>query len=368
LGVKSDEATAAHALEALAVAVAARAPVLLWGSPGSGKSSALAALGETLGVHVEVVLASIREPSDFAGLPVIDGGRVRLAAPDWAAALVAAGGGILFFDEISTAPPAVQAALLRVCLERIVGDTRLPAETAIVAAANSATEASDSWDLTAPLSNRFVHLPWSLSPQQFAAGMLGSWPEPPKVDLGDCSGVLFRDARAAVANFVLARPSLLSQVPSGAGASSPWPSPRSWEMAARLYAAALAAGVSRQARDLLLAGSVGAGPAAEFLGWAAAGDLLDPADVLADPDGAPLPQRSDRLMALLQAVVRLAAERADSDTWMAAWQVLDRAADSTPDVAAMAARDLSRARPEGAPVPSAALDRFFPLFRTADLV
>jgi hypothetical protein len=113
---------------------------------------------------------------------------------------------------------------------------------------------------------------------------------------------------------------------------------------------------------------VGAGPAAEFLGWADAGDLLDPADVLADPDGAALPQRSDRLMALLQAVVRLAAERADSDTWMAAWQILDRAAASTPDVAAMAARDLSRARPEGAPVPSVALDRFFPLFRTADLV
>ena len=58
-------------VEALGVAVAARVPVLLWGPPGSGKTSALKAMAHAMGWPIEVVIASIREPSDFAGLPVV---------------------------------------------------------------------------------------------------------------------------------------------------------------------------------------------------------------------------------------------------------------------------------------------------------
>ena len=52
------------AVEALGVAVAARVPVLLWGSPGTGKTSVVRALGEALGWPTEVVIGSIREPAD----------------------------------------------------------------------------------------------------------------------------------------------------------------------------------------------------------------------------------------------------------------------------------------------------------------
>jgi predicted GTPase len=41
--------------------------VLLWGSPGTGKSSVVGALGESLGWPTEGVIGSIREPADFAG-------------------------------------------------------------------------------------------------------------------------------------------------------------------------------------------------------------------------------------------------------------------------------------------------------------
>lgn len=114
------------ALEALAVAVSAGVPVLLWGSPGTGKTSAVLALGEALEWPVETVIGSIREPSDFAGLPVVIDGSVRLSPPAWATRLSASGVGLLFLDELTTAPPAVQAAMLRVVLERVVGDARLP--------------------------------------------------------------------------------------------------------------------------------------------------------------------------------------------------------------------------------------------------
>jgi MoxR-like ATPase len=115
-------------------------------------------LGEALGWPVEVVIGSIREPSDFAGLPVVGDGMVRMAPPDWASRLTAVPHGLLFLDELTTAPPAVQAAMLRVVLERVVGDLRLPDGVRVVAAANPPDEAADGWDLAPPLANRLVHL------------------------------------------------------------------------------------------------------------------------------------------------------------------------------------------------------------------
>ena len=68
-------------LEALSLAVAVRVPVLLWGPPGTGKSSAVAAMCEAVGLPYEVVIASIREPSDFSGLPVVSEEQVEFAPP-----------------------------------------------------------------------------------------------------------------------------------------------------------------------------------------------------------------------------------------------------------------------------------------------
>src|SRR4051795_10491373 len=100
------------ATAALGTAVAARVPVLLWGAPGTGKTSAIRAMAGAMGWACETVIASIREPSDFAGLPIVVDGAVRFAAPTWARRLAdeakTGDAAILFLDEISTAPPAVQ--------------------------------------------------------------------------------------------------------------------------------------------------------------------------------------------------------------------------------------------------------------------
>ncbi|MFF4624534.1 VWA-like domain-containing protein [Nonomuraea jabiensis] len=148
--------------EAVAVAVAANLPVILWGAPGTGKTSSVLALGARLGLPVEVVVGSIREPSDFSGLPVLRDGGTWFAPPRWAERLAEAGHGLLFLDELTTAPPAVQAAMLRVVLERTVGDLTLPDEVRIVAAANPPDQAADGWDLSAPLANRLIHLHWQV--------------------------------------------------------------------------------------------------------------------------------------------------------------------------------------------------------------
>ena len=108
--------------QALALAVATGVPVILWGSPGTGKTSVVKALASSWQLPCEVVIASIHDPTDFSGLPIVTRGSVSLAPPAWARRLADLGSGILFLDELTTVPPAVQAALLRVVLERTVGD------------------------------------------------------------------------------------------------------------------------------------------------------------------------------------------------------------------------------------------------------
>jgi len=365
-----DTSRAGHnpAVEALTVAVAARVPVLLWGAPGTGKTSTIRAMAGAMRVPCETVIASIREPSDFAGLPIVVGDGVRFAPPAWARRLAEAGRGLLFLDELSTAPPAVQAALLRVVLERVVGDLPLPPGVAVVAAANPPEQAADGWDLSAPLANRLCHLDWGISPQAVADGLAGGW-DPPRVpDLADGWEAEELLARGLVAAFLRVRPALACVPPAdAASAGRGWPSPRTWEMAARLWAAAGAAGAGEEARSALVRGAVGDGAAAEFLAWLLEMDLPDPEEVLTDPASFTLPGRGDRAYAALAAVTAAVTGNLTPERWAAGWQVLGAAADMAPDIAAAAARALAAHRPDGAPVPAEAR-LFAPVLRDAGLL
>ncbi len=259
--------------EALATAIAARVPVLLWGPPGTGKTSAIRAMAKAAGWPCETVIASIREPSDFAGLPVVsadhdndpDSARVDFAPPRWARRLAAAGHGVLFFDEVSTAPPAVQAALLRVVLERTVGDLVLPDDVAVVAAANPPEQAADGWDLSAPLANRFCHLDWPADARTLADGFASGWTTPAPPELPPEWERRVSVMRSWVAGFMTVRPALAVDVPTeAAGAGRAWPSPRTWDMTARLLAAVEAGGTGELARSQLVCGAVGQGAGVEF--------------------------------------------------------------------------------------------------------
>jgi hypothetical protein len=356
------------AVEALGVAVAAQVPVLLWGAPGTGKTSAIRAMAEAMGLPCETVIASIREPSDFAGLPIVVGDGVRFAPPMWARRLADAGHGLLFLDELSTAPPAVQAALLRVVLERAVGDLTLPDQVAVVAAANPPEQAADGWDLSAPLANRLCHLSWEADPRAVADGLAGGWTAPSVPLIPDGLQAEEILSRGLVAAFLHVRPALACAPPTDAtSAGRGWPSPRTWEMAARLMAAGNAAGATQDARSALIRGAVGDGAGIEFLAWVVEMDLPDPEIVLADPTEFRLPERGDRAYAALAAIAAAVAGHPTPERWTAGWRVLGLAADSAPDVAAVAARVLARCRPEGAALP-AEIKRFAPVLRDAGLL
>ncbi|MBO4210589.1 AAA domain-containing protein [Micromonospora echinofusca] len=346
-------------LAALTLAVAADLPVLLWGEPGIGKTAALTQLAAALDLPLTTVIASVHEPSDFAGLPVVGDDPavqgVPMAPPDWAVRLARTGRGLLFLDELSTAPPAVQAALLRVVLERRVGALRLPAGVRIVAAANPRSSAADGWELSPPLANRFVHLRWAHDPDVVVRGLGGTWPraELPRLDPQRLSGAV-ELARRAVCGFLTARPGLVHQLPANeTRRGGAWPSPRTWEMALRLTAFATAAGASREVLSMLVRGTVGDGPGLELLASLDRMDLPDPEDLLAAPATADLPERGDLRQAVLDAVVEAVRRRPERSRWDAAWALLARAVQTgAPDLVVVPATTLATLRRDDWDVPA----------------
>ena len=109
----SDRGSYEATLAAMGACVAARIPFLLWGDPGAGKTAVVESAAAS-GWHVETLICSHYEPSDLAGLPIVAGDHVTLAPPAWALRVSREPGpSIVFFDEWTTASPAVQAAALR---------------------------------------------------------------------------------------------------------------------------------------------------------------------------------------------------------------------------------------------------------------
>ncbi|MFF4029864.1 AAA family ATPase [Streptomyces sviceus] len=346
-------------LEALTLAVAADLPVLLWGEPGIGKTAALTQLATALDLPLTTVIASVHEPSDFSGLPVVGDDPatqgVPMAPPDWAVRLVRAGRGLLFLDELSTAPPAVQAALLRLVLERRIGALRLPPGVRIVAAANPRSSAADGWELSPPLANRFVHLQWTHDHEVVVRGLGGTWPRAtlPRLDPRKLPEAV-EFARRAVCGLLAARPTLVHRLPGNeTRRGGPWPSPRSWDMTLSLVAFATAAGSARDVLSLLVRGTVGDGPGLELLASLDRLDLPDPEDVLADPAGAVLPERGDLRQAVLDGVVAAVRARPDRGRWDAAWAVLVRALETgAPDLVVVPATTLASLRQQDWDVPA----------------
>ncbi|WP_030931293.1 AAA family ATPase [Streptomyces sp. NRRL S-646] len=347
-------------LEALTLAVAADLPVLLWGEPGIGKTAALTQLAEALDLPLTTVIASVHEPSDFSGLPVVGDDPaeqgVPMAPPDWAVRLVRAGRGLLFLDELSTAPPAVQAALLRLVLERRIGALQLPPGVRIVAAANPRSSAADGWELSPPLANRFVHLQWIHDHEVVVRGLGGTWPRATLPQLSPeklTEAVDF--ARRAVCGLLTARPKLVHQLPGNEmRRGGAWPSPRSWEMTLCLIAFATAAGSSRDVLSLLVRGTVGDGPGLELLASLDRLDLPDPEVLLADPTNAELPERGDLRQAVLDGVVAAVRGRPEKSRWDAAWSLLVRALETgAPDLVVVPATTLATLRREDWDVPAA---------------
>ena len=314
--------------KAIAVAIQTKRPVILWGAPGGGKTSWITELARVLNRHLEIVIASIHDPSDF-GLPIVVDRQVIYSPAPWARRLVEAGGGILCFDEATTAPPAMQAGLLRVLHEGWVGDTPLPKNTLKILAANPSETTTGTWLFSPPLANRICHLDWDVSTDQWVEGMSFGWDslykDLPAIPDDWEAGVPMQ--RRLIASFIRIRSVLRNAQPEDQeAAGKAWPSGRTWDMAADMRAAGESVGLPETEIQELMAGCVGTAAALEYITWKEKLDLPDPHDMLKNPSKIKLPERDDQLFAALTGMVSCALDKLNETTWNACWQVMERVA------------------------------------------
>ncbi|MBW4079621.1 MAG: AAA domain-containing protein [Acidobacteria bacterium] len=358
--------TSTPTARALAAAIRANVPTLLWGVPGTGKTATINSWGESWGFHVESIVGSNREPSDFMGFPVEVDGQTVYSDLAWARRLAAADKGLLFLDELTTCSPSVQRVMLRILQERIVGELQLPDSVAMVAAANPPEIAVDGWDLAAPVANRLLHLDWVFDSSAWVEGFISdfAFTDAPSMEamLNDGSESFKIRAKSMVMAFLKHRPDLTIVVPADPHQSGPgWPSPRSWTNVASVLSELRTD--DEEATLLVLTGLVGEAAALEFVAWSLSSDLYDPEDVLADPSIVDWTSRPDRIFALVASLVAIAKMRGDATTWEKAVNAIVACATSgRPDLGYSGARMLLQDPPKGAQVPAEAISAFGNLF------
>ena len=136
--------------------------VFLWGAPGIGKSSIIKQIAQKKDIGFIDLRLALMDPTDLKGIPFYDkDAHQALWAPP--AFLPRDGSGILFLDELNSAPPSVQASAYQLILDRRVGEYELPDGWAIVAAGNREGDKGVTYKMASPLANRFVHFEMDVS-------------------------------------------------------------------------------------------------------------------------------------------------------------------------------------------------------------
>ncbi len=293
----------------LRVAMFANQTVLLIGDPGVGKSAICYLAAAEMQMPLYVLLGSTLDPTDIGGLPMrSQDGSYVVRIPLEEIMHCSKEPGILFLDEISAAPGPVQAALLRLILERKAGSVTLHPETRVVAACNPPEQAPAGFELSAPLMGRMAVVNFRPDDEEVIDFLraLG--------DDSDSASPMAKAIReeaqifAAVANVT---PELLQiEIPkSCVNGGQPWASPRSCERMIRARAAATVAGIDplSDAVYALTAGSMGERAAITYSGVVRMITELPSVDeIIANPAECMCPTDKTKQVAALGLMPRLA--------------------------------------------------------------
>ena len=184
--------------------------VFLRGKSGIGKSDVIKQTSDLLAQHVkdwkgviDLRLAQC-DPTDLRGIPHVNEGRTGWAKPDF---LPTTGSGILFLDEITSAPPAVQAAAYQLTLTP--EDFGIPDTWMIIAAGNRKSDRGVTFNLAAPLQNRMCDITVDTTLDDFL------------------NYAITQDIAPEILSFLRDRPDMLHKFEGGNNIQA-FPSPRSW--------------------------------------------------------------------------------------------------------------------------------------------
>ena len=263
--------------------IQANVPVNLMGSPGLGKSDVIKQVAKKLGLKVIDFRLSTADPTDLTGLPFIDNGR-SVFLPNVAFPVetdpVPEGynGWLLFLDEITNAPMAVQAAAYKLILDREVGLHNLHPQVKIVSAGNLIDDgAAVTGEMSTALKSRMAHINIEIS--------IDAW-----LDWALSAGV-----HHSVTSFIKFKPTSLYQFDPKVDADT-FPCPRTWGMVSSVIDTV---GLNHPAILQMLSATISDGTATEFVNYCKNFvGLPTYQDIIRDPLGTPMPEGMSTMYAL----------------------------------------------------------------------
>ena len=261
-----------------------------WGPPGVGKSAALFTIKKNVekSTGKKVIITDVRlllfNPVDLRGIPVPDANKEfaiwlkpKIFQMDPSEDVI----NILMLDEISAAPPSVQAAAYQITLDRKIGEHLLPDNCYIICAGNRVQDKSVAYKMPKALANRLTH--FDIKPE------IDDW-KVWAIEAGINPQIL-----AYLNNFDSDLYMFDNKTDDNA-----YPSPRTWEMASdyiEVY------GSLKEAFDCV-AGCIGWGTANKFKRYCAVFDKLpNMEDILAGKPDIKIPTQPDVLYALSATLV-----------------------------------------------------------------
>jgi hypothetical protein len=132
--------------------------VFLKGASGIGKSAVVEQMAAERNLPVIDIRLAQCDPTDLRGVPAVVNDRTTWFVPSMLPDGDAQPNGILFLDEITSAPPAVQAIAYQLVLDRAQGEYKLPDGWMIVLAGNRQNDRGVTFAMAAPLLNRMCEL------------------------------------------------------------------------------------------------------------------------------------------------------------------------------------------------------------------
>ncbi|MDO8884538.1 MAG: MoxR family ATPase [Pseudotabrizicola sp.] len=218
---------------------------MLHGRPGIGKTEIVQALAARAGAMLFDLRLTTIEPQDLRGLPYYDHAAQRTVwyrpedLPDDPGQP-----SVLFLDELTAAPPALQPTVYGLLQERRIGRHRLPDRCFVVAAGNGPEDGAIAYEMGTALSDRLIHLSLRATAQD--------WVE---------NYALPERLHPAIPAFIRARPDLLETTAETLQRGQVIAcTPRSWARVSAIVTAV----ADRRLRDVMISGAVGEAPAAEF--------------------------------------------------------------------------------------------------------
>lgn len=263
--------------------IKANIPVNLIGSPGVGKSDVIKQVAASMNLKVIDFRLSTADPTDLTGLPFIKEGR-SVFLPNEAFPIetdkVPEGfnGWLLFLDEITNAPMAVQAAAYKLILDREVGIHNLHPNVKIVSAGNQINDgAAVTGEMSTALKSRMAHINIEVSVEAWQ-----DW-------------ALANGVHHSITSFIKFKPSSIYQFDPTLDVDT-FPCPRTWGMVNNLIQTV---GMNDANLQNLVSAVISDGPAVEFINYCKNFvGLPTYADIVADPLGTKMPEGMSTLYAL----------------------------------------------------------------------